>query len=413
MPAMNYVSFAWHNRRLLGFGFLMTFYASFGQTFFIGIYGAEIRSAFDLSHGQYGAIYSAATLTSALILLWAGRRIDRVDLRQFASIVCGGLALSMVLLGSALGAITLFAALFALRLTGQGLIVHTAATSMARYFDTARGRAISIAFLGIAAGEAVLPASAVILTGAIGWRASWWFLAGLTAISLIPLVRHLLKDHAIRDTKSGDVTPDQSLDGAGWPLPKVLHDPRFWAIISAASAPAFMITGLFFHHAHLAAAKGWSLAWLATAFIAYAAATAPSSLLSGVLVDRWQANRMVPFMLLPLAAALTVVALWDHPMVAVIYLTLAGIGSGITSPINGSLLAELYGTTHLGAIRSVQTALMVLASALSPVVLGWLIDNGTSMESIALAFVAYILAASVILGWVFTRPKRAVLGQNN
>lgn len=405
MSTISYVSFALHNRRLLGFGFLMTFYASFGQTFFIGLYGAEIRTAFDLSNGQYGAIYSGATLSSALALLWVGRQIDRVGLRRFASLTSAGLVVSMVLLGGTLGAVTLFAAFLALRLTGQGLMIHTAATSMARYFDVARGRAISIALLGIAAGEAVLPASAVFLTGVIGWRWSWWILAALTAVTLIPMIRSLLRDHAARESNRDGPTAHMPLDEKSWPLSKVIRDPRFFVAMTAAAAPAFMITGIFFHHARLAADKGWSLAWLATAFVAYAAATAPASLVCGIWVDRWRATRMLPFMLLPLAGALTVVALWDRPVVAIIYLTLAGLGSGITAPILGALLAELYGTTHLGAIRALQSAILVLASALSPVLLGWLIDNGTSMETIALAFVAYILAATILVAYTFARQQ--------
>ncbi len=405
MPAMGYLTFAWHNRRFLGFGFLMTFFASFGQTFFIGIYGGEVRAEFGLSNGEYGAFYSGATLVSALSLLWLGRRIDRIQLRQFASLVCAGLVVAMVLMGSAVGPVTLFLALFALRLTGQGLMVHTAVTSMARYFEAARGRAVSAAMLGVPAGEAVLPALAVVLTGAAGWRASWWGLALVLALGLVPTVRFLLRDHASRDAEFHRAATRSATSPSAWPLSRVIRDPRFLVVIVATSAPSFIITGIFFHHAQLALAKNWSLAWLATAFIAYAVATVPASLLAGAWVDRWRASGMLPFMMLPLAASLVTIAVWDAPVVAIIYLALAGVGAGNTAPILGALWAELYGVANLGAIRSVQTAMMVFSSALSPVVVGELLDRGTSIEAIAIAFIAYILVGSTALAITFTRRR--------
>ena len=54
----------------LGFGVLLCASASFGQTWFISLFGGEIRAAFSLSHGDFGAIYSAATLASGVSLVW-------------------------------------------------------------------------------------------------------------------------------------------------------------------------------------------------------------------------------------------------------------------------------------------------------------------------------------------------------
>ena len=77
--------------RLLLFGFLMTFSSSFGHTYFIGLFGGEIRDALSLSHGDFGLVYSAATLLSALVLLWSGSLVDYLDLRRYAYLAAGGL----------------------------------------------------------------------------------------------------------------------------------------------------------------------------------------------------------------------------------------------------------------------------------------------------------------------------------
>lgn len=68
--------FARANARWIGAGFLLTFFSSFGQTFFIGLSGNDIRTRFGLSGGEFGGLYMAATLASALTLPWLGRSLD-------------------------------------------------------------------------------------------------------------------------------------------------------------------------------------------------------------------------------------------------------------------------------------------------------------------------------------------------
>ena len=77
-----YLSFAAAHRRFLGFGFALTLFSSFGQTYFLSTFGAPIRAAFDLSAGAWGARYGLATALSAFTLMWIGRRIDDMDLRH-------------------------------------------------------------------------------------------------------------------------------------------------------------------------------------------------------------------------------------------------------------------------------------------------------------------------------------------
>ena len=73
----DYLHFARAHRRFLAFGFALTFFSSFGQTFFISIFAGEIRQAFDLSHGEWGGIYTLGTAASALVMIWAGGLTDR------------------------------------------------------------------------------------------------------------------------------------------------------------------------------------------------------------------------------------------------------------------------------------------------------------------------------------------------
>lgn len=411
---MNYLDFVRANRRFLGFGLLLAFSSSFGQTFFIALFGAEIRAEFDLSHGTFGTVYSMATLASALALVWLGRRIDDLDLRLYSALVCAGLVAACLVMGAAGSVVLVALGIFLLRLTGQGLLGHTAATSMARYFHDQRGKAMSIASVGHSAGDALLPLPAVLLIGLLGWRGAWLAIGAVLAVVLVPAVLWLLKGHGERQRRLHDRM--QAGSGAGTLVGRqrsrreVLADPWFYKVLPAVLAPPFILTGLFFHQVHLAEAKGWSLAWLASCFAGFAAATVMASLLSGLLVDRFGARRLLPFYLLPLGLGVGLLATLDHPAVALAYLLLAGASNGMGFAIVGALWAEAYGVAHIGAIRAMVSALMVFSTALSPAALGWLIDWGLAMETVAALCLGYVAASMALLALPLAADPHAAAG---
>ena len=400
-------SFIIANRRFLAFGVLLSLFSSFGQTYFIAMFSAEIRGVFDLSHGDFGEIYAYATLASGATLIWLGRQIDHIDLRLYSAAVCVGLVVASVLMSLASSVAMLGLAIFALRLTGQGLMSHTAITSMARYFHERRGLAIGLASTGHAAGEALLPFMAVTLIAALGWRETWMAVAVALALITVPLILWSLKGQGARHRRHLDHMA--ALHGAAvsaapqWTRRDMLGDSRFYLILPAVLAPSFILTGLFFHQVHLVASKGWSLTWFAAGFVVYAGATVAGSLGVGSFIDRVGATRLMRFHQLPLAAGLLVLAAFDAPPVMFVYLFLAGISTGANFTVVGAVWAELYGVAHLGAIRALTSALMVFSTALAPVTMGRMIDAGVSMEAIAVLSAIYAAAGMGLVAVAFRR----------
>ena len=98
---MGYFSFIRAEYRFLLFGFFMMGLSNFGQTFFIALYSAHFREAFDLTNTQFGGIYSAVTLASAICLLYSGKLIDRWRLPRFAGATLVGLAVACFITGMA------------------------------------------------------------------------------------------------------------------------------------------------------------------------------------------------------------------------------------------------------------------------------------------------------------------------
>ena len=82
--------------KVIIFGFIFTFFSSFGQSFFLGLFNSSIRDALSITHGQFGTIYASATLLSSLIIIWVGKKIDDIDVFKFGSFVTDSLTSSCV-----------------------------------------------------------------------------------------------------------------------------------------------------------------------------------------------------------------------------------------------------------------------------------------------------------------------------
>jgi predicted MFS family arabinose efflux permease len=294
-------------------------------------------------------------------------------------------------------------AIFLLRQAGQGLASHVATTSMARYFDADRGKAVALAALGFAAGESLLPVAAVLGIAALGWRSSYSVVAVLLALFLLPAVWWLLRHHDVRHREhlARQSSGDDAGSGRGpaarsWSRAEVLRHRAFYLLLPAVLAPSFISTALFFHHLELAEVKGWSAAWITGNYWVYALGTVFASLAAGPLIDRITAVRVLPGFLAPMALGLLILWGFDGALWALPYLFLLGLTSGIAFTALTALWAEIYGVRHLGAIRSLVASLSVLASALGPLAMGAMMDAGVSIEAICGIFALYCIAATAL-----------------
>jgi len=389
------------NARLVVFSFLMALYSSFGQTYFIGVFGPQIQDEFGLSHTLWGSIYLAGTLTSALLMPFTGALIDRFSLSGYALVVGLALLAACAYISIVAGPVMLVLAIFLLRHSGQGLASHISITSMARYFDRERGRAIAVASLGYSVGEAVLPFLAVLLIAMVGWRWTYGSAAILIGVTLIPATIWLLSNHdrfhrrylSQLSAKENPAVPQL----VSWTRAQVLRDLRFYVMGPGILSSPMIVTAFFFHHLNVAQAKGWSGEWITGTYIFYALAGIITVLLAGPLVDRFRAVRVIQVMLIPLVGACLMLAVADHAFWVIPYMVMMGIHTGLIHTSASALWAELYGPKYLGAIKSLYLALMVFASAVGPVVMGMLMDAGFSIYWICIFFGIFISTGALLI----------------
>lgn len=401
----SWIRFFRANTSLVLFGLLLTFFSSFGQTFLLSLYVPEILRDFRLTNGEFGSIYALATLASALCLTWAGRFIDTVDLKKFSWMVTGGLFVSLLIFSQAHHIAVLIIAIWGLRLSGQGLMSHTAITTMARYFDHVRGKAISITSLGHPLGEAVLPLLIAFGISYLGWRETLLFSAGLL-ILVLPAAVGLLLRHNETDPGAFRAKQEKQLKNETaeeketdkMTYRKLISTRAFWLIAPNVFALSFLNTAFFFYQIPLAESKGWTTEWVAASFTAFALTSAACLLIAGQLVDRFSAARLFPFYMFPFLGAILLVVSSDSPWITPVYLVLIGISNGFGKTIKTAVQAELFGIGYLGTVRSLFTALMVVSTAMGPAVFGLLLDAGLSFEeTLGIAAVYLVLT----IGWSF------------
>lgn len=392
----------------------MTFGSSLGQTYFIGLFGGDIRIDLGLSHGAFGAVYSIATLVSAVVLLWSGTLIDKLPLTQLVYLLIAGLALGCVLISISVGVVTLFISILILRHFGQGLMGMAGATTVVRYLDEQRGKANAISGIGYSVSEAILPSIVIAQLAIMSWRHSWMIWA-LLLLAVMPIaMRWVLKDHDQRHAQylhqiSQAETESDATATRHWTRSEVLRDTVFYLFLPALLAQPLLFTGFIFHQVYLVDSKGWSIEMWGALYIVYAAVAAAVKLIAGLLVDRFGAIRLAPLICLPFGLGLFFLAISDSSVVALLFMVLVAISIGAYSTISSPFYAEMYGSLHLGSIKSVVAASMVLSSAIAPVLIGWGIDIGITVEAMALVATLYTVIAALLAGYaVRTHLQRAV-----
>ena len=389
------ISFLRDNARWITGGFLLTFFSSFGQTFFIGLSGEELRDKFNLTDGEFGGIYMIATIGSALTLPFLGRVLDHMPGWKVARFVIPSLALACLAIAFAPNLILLVASIFALRLFGQGMMTHTAYTEIGRWYVANRGRATSLIVPGHQAGEALLPISFTIVAVTLGWQAGWMIGAGLLIFFALPLVLHLWREE--RAPQSSDPDLASARLGPDMTVAQVASDPIFYALLTGVLAPPFIGTTIFFHQDYLIELRGYNPLAFAAAFPIMAITTVTFSLVSGALIDRFGAIRLLPFFLIPLCLASLAVGLLTPLWGIYAFMFLVGLSYGFTATLLGALWPEVYGVQNLGSVRSIAVAASVAATAIGPGLTGYLIDRGTSLPTQMIYLSAWCAGACVVL----------------
>ena len=389
--------------KVIIFGFIFTFFSSFGQSFFLGLFNSSIRETLSITHGQFGSIYASATLLSSFLLIWFGKKIDDINIFRFAFYVTLLLAFSCFFFSKISSIIFLFIAVFLMRFSGQGLMSHTATTTITRYFTKSRGKALSIGWFGLSTAEFILPVLIVYLLSITAWQNIWIFISILVLIFL-PFTSFFLIKKLDFDTREQiDSTDSVIKEIKQWKRIDVIKDYRFYIVCLNMLAMPWIATGVFVYQSFISEAKEWGSFVIAQSFMVYSILSVLTLLGSGFLIDKFTSRKLLIFMNIPLLFSTLVLFYFDNPITSFVFLGLIGISNGLANVLGSSTWAEIYGVKFIGSIKALTTALMVFSTAFGTALFGFLIDKGFSIELIAIISFIYILISLILL--IFVRNK--------
>jgi len=391
---MAYLRFIQANWLFLLAGFLLTFTSSYGQTYFISLFAGDIKAEFGLSDGQWGGIYTIGTTFSAITMVWAGVLTDRFRVRRLSFWVMIALAGACLAMAAVPNWIALIFVIYALRLSGQGMMSQLGALAMVRWFEKTRGKALSLSSMGFAAGQAVLPVVFVALFASYHWR-SLWILAACLVLITMPVMLVLLRQERTPQSMA-ETTQVAGMDGRHWTRVEMFRHGLFWLMIPMIIGPAAWGTALFFQQVHLTEVKGWSLVSFVALMPLYTVTSVISTFVTGWAVDRFGVNRVTPVQILPFALSFAVLAYADTIFAAGIGLMIFGVGQGMQATATSVFWAEFYGTRYIGSIKAVGAALMVFGSAIGPGVTGLFIDLGVNFPEQMIPIAIYYLIAAMM-----------------
>ncbi|MDA8778622.1 MFS transporter [Candidatus Pelagibacter bacterium] len=382
--------------KVILFGFIFTFFSSFGQSYFLGLFNSSIREALSITHGQFGSIYASATLCSSLLLIWVGKKIDDVNIFKFAFFVIILLSFACFFFSRITSVFLLFIAIFLMRFSGQGMMSHTASTTISRYFTKTRGRALSISWFGLSSAEFIMPVLMVYLLTFIEWQ-NLWLIFSISVLIILPIASFLLIKNLNLDSREANDENIKEVEIKQWKRREVIKDYRFYIISFNMLAMPWIFTGFAVFQSFVQTSKGWGPYVIAQSFMSYSVLSVLTLFLSGFLIDKFTSRKLLIYMNIPLLLSVIVLFFFDTPITAFIFLGLVGISNGFANILGSSTWAELYGVKYLGSIKALTTALMVFATAFGTALFGFLIDIGFTVGDIAVVSGIYIFISLILL----------------
>ena len=283
-----------------------------------------------------------------------------------------------------------------MRFSGQGLMSHTATTTISRFFEKSRGKALSTIWFGLSFAEFILPLLITYMFVIYSWRIVWQGIAVLIILFLPFIVLNTIKRIKL-DSREKDLSSSKSVKIKSWRRGEVIKDYRFYILSLNMLAMPWIATGVFVYQSFILESKGWGPYVIAQSFMAYSVLSVITLFFSGFLIDKFTSRKLLVYMNIPLLFAAITLIYFNDPFSSFLFLGLIGISNGFANVLGSSTWAEIYGVKYIGSIKALTTALMVFATAFGTALFGTLIDLGFSIENIAIVSSTYISISLVSL----------------
>jgi len=394
---------------IVGVAALAFFSSGPGQSYVFSVFLDSIISDTGLSRPGISALFMASTAASALMVSVVGRMADRFGPR--AMLIAVGCALPVACFGMAVATnrILFYLAFASLRALGQGSLPINATLLVNQWFVSRRGQAIAIMGLGMVLSTAVFPPLARLLIDHIGWREAYALLGILALVLVVPpallFVRNRPEDIGLfPDGRPHPPAVETRQAKAGADRDRrVLSSPTFWLLGLSLATTSLVTTALTFHQTSIFVESGLSETLAAGVFVIYAASSAVTTMIGGLVVDRTGPKVLFGFGMVMLLLALLLAVAINSIFLAVLYVLVMGIAGGFHAIVQGVIWAHYYGRHRLGRVQGTATTIGICGSAVGPLPLALFHDvTGTYTAGMVAIMV---LPALSLLSIALARPR--------
>jgi sugar phosphate permease len=366
-----------------------------GQTMGVSVFTPKLIEATGLTSQQLSMAYGIGTITSGLLLVRAGRLIDIIGVRVMMTLACIGLGLVLCFFANmgrvinALGETTAViipmaiatVSFFALRFTGQGLMTMSPRVMMGKWWDKRRGRISG--FMGIftafAFGSAPFFLSKFIEW--FEWQGAYYFMGSIVGIVVAFLCwliyREQPQDYGLVPDGhyiKAEYTDEPEKELRHFELSAVRRSYAFWVFVMGLGGNGLIITGITFHIVAMSEAAGLTQEQGVAIFLPMSVLSVASNFIGGWMSDKTPLKNILMFMMAFQAMGTLAFIDFGNP----VWRGFAILGYGVSGGLWGVLVnvtwPRFYGTLHLGAISGQSGSVMVMASAVGPLIFA------TSME---------------------------------
>ena len=326
-----------------------------------------------------------STLALAAALPFIGSIVDRYGLVTPVMISLLGLSLAYVLLGMFVQSIATFVILAMLQAilgSASSPLAYTRAINAV--FNKQRGLALGVALSGAGVAATFGPTLISNAIDAFGWRGAYYAMALFTLVVGAVIVLVLSRLNGAKTEASID------MEAANRDFLVAKASRTYWSIMAAIFCLSLGLGGLMIHFVPILLDVGFTTNAAVKIAGVIGIAVVLGRLLVGFAVDRIFAPRVAIAILLACISGVLALALLGS-VVAVPAAFVIGFSVGAEVDLIGYLVARYFGMHAYGQIYGRQYSTFLIATGLSPVILGAVRDaTGTYTASLftATAFMA-------------------------
>jgi MFS family permease len=347
----------------------------------LGLFIKPMRDELDIGTSVFGWAQTARIIGFAASGWLLGRLIDKHGARLLlavAGVVAGAAMIALANVEEGWQIVLVFFVVGATGIQGGGGSLFLS-VPLSNWFLRRRGRAMSVAFIGMPVGIFIFAPLSQLLIDEAGWRDTWLILGGGAAIVIVLvallIVRRRPEDMGLRidgvdpASLSGGLASQQraaALAGSlSWTRSEALHSSTFWRLTAIDGLRMLAVSSVgIFRVPYFIDDKGFDAHIVAFSLSAEAVFAFFVSLPTGWAVDRYQPRYVaaISTMLMVAGFVLTMTA----SSIVLVFAATSVFGLGIASFIicQNAVWPAYFGHGNIGAIRGASTPIMLVFSAI-------------------------------------------------